>query len=378
MAREEIPITSAILTWARLRAGYSLEDAAKDFKDIVEWEAGNSFPSYPQLERLAEKFKIPVAVFFFPEPPSVPPIDETFRTLPEQQLTEIPRRIRLLLRKAKALQLNLSDLNQGRNPSQRLITRDLTFNPNVQVAAMAQGVRDYLGVSLDQQQSWEDVDTALDAWRRALGAVGIFVFKDAFKVEEYSGFCLYDDQFPIIYINNTTAKTRQIFTYFHELAHLLFHTSGIDTLGDEYIDNLFGDARRIEVICNRFASAFLVPEAAFEAALAGRAASEQIAAELAATFHVSREFIYRKFLDRGQISEQTYGRAAKRWAAQTKRASGGDYYNTQIAYLGPEYIRLALSRHYQNYISDIQLADYLNIAPKNLAAFEARFARRRA
>jgi len=378
MAREEIPITSAILTWARSRAGYSLEDAAKDFKDISEWESGTSFPSYPQLERLAEKFKIPIAVFFFPEPPNVPPIDETFRTLPEQQLNEIPRRIRLLLRKAKALQLNLSDLNQGRNPSRRLITRDLAFAPNAQVATMAQQVRNYLGVTLEEQRAWEDVDAALDKWRRALGDVGIFIFKDAFKVDEYSGFCLYDDQFPIIYVNNTTAKTRQIFTYFHELAHLLFHTSGVDTVGDKYIDDLVGDARRIEVICNRFASAFLVPEDAFEAALAGRPASEQSAAELAAAFHVSREFIYRKFLDRGRISEETYGRAAKRWAAQSKRSSGGDYYNTQIAYLGPQYIRLALGQYYQNRISDTQVAEYLNIAPKNLATFEARFSRRRA
>jgi hypothetical protein len=66
-------------------------------------------------------------------------------------------------------------------------------------------------------------------------------------------------------------------------------------------------------------------------------------------------------------------RAAKRWAAQGKRSLGGDYYNTQIAYLGPEYIRIALGQYYQNRINDIQLAEYLNIAPKNLAAFEARF-----
>lgn len=376
MAREEIPITPVVLTWARKRAGYSLEEATRDFKDIESWEAGTSSPTYPQLERLADKLKLPIAVFFFPEPPSVPPIDETFRTLPEQQLAEIPRRIRFLLRKAKALQLNLSELNPSGNPAQRLITRELTFASNVQIATMASQVREYIGIALDEQQGWEGVEAALENWRRALGRVGVFVFKDAFKVDEYSGFCLYDDEFPIIYVNNSTAKTRQIFTLFHELAHLLFHTSGVDTLGDEYISLLADDARRIEVICNRFASAFLVPETSFEAALAGRAASEQLAEELAARFHVSREFIYRKFLDRGQISEDAYARAAKRWAAQSRRSSGGDFYNTQIAYLGPEYIRTALQQYNQNRINDTQVAEYLNIAPKNLATFEARFARR--
>ena len=377
MPRDEIPITPALVTWARTRAGFSLAEAARDFKKIEEWESGGSFPSYPQLERLADKFKLPIAVFFFPEPPSVPPIAETFRTLPEPQYSEIPRRIKFLLRKAKALQLNLIELHGGKNPTQRLITHDLQFSQNVQIEDMARQVRQYLGIPLEIQRNWDGVDAALDNWRSAFFQVGVYVFKDAFKVEEYSGFCLYDETFPIIYVNNSTAKTRQIFTLFHELAHLLFQTSGIDTLNDEYISLLPEQARRIEVICNRFAAAFLVPEAAFEAAFAGRKPSEELAEQMAAQFHVSREFIYRKFLDRRLITEEAYSRAARRWAAQKKPSPEGDFYNTQIAYLGPEYIRAALTPYYQNRFNDVQLAEYLNIAPKNLATFEARFARRR-
>src|SRR5688572_4050631 len=149
MAKEQIPITPLIVTWARSRAGYSLEEASKIFKKIEAWEAGESFPTYRQLEQLADKFKIPVAVFFFPNPPSVPPIAESFRTLPEPQFSEIPRRIQFLLRKAKALQLNLKELNSGVNPAPRLITRDLSFRRDVQVAKMAQDVRNYLGVTIE-------------------------------------------------------------------------------------------------------------------------------------------------------------------------------------------------------------------------------------
>jgi Zn-dependent peptidase ImmA (M78 family) len=119
-----------------------------------------------------------------------------------------------------------------------------------------------------------------------------------------------------------------------------------------------------------------VPEAAFEAAFAGREPSEDTAEELAAYFHVSRELIYRRFFDRGLIDQQTYLDATRRWAAQRKPGTGGDYYNTQFAYLGPAYINLALGRYYQNRIDGMQLAEYLNIAPKNLSTFEARFARR--
>ena len=99
-----------------------------------------------------------------------------------------------------------------------------------------------------------------------------------------SGFCLYDEDFPIIYVNNTTAKTRQIFTLFHELAHLLFHTSGVDTQGDGFVNELAGDNQRIEVICNRMTACLLVPEETFDAAFAGQAPTEATATELGAAF----------------------------------------------------------------------------------------------
>jgi transcriptional regulator with XRE-family HTH domain len=251
---EQIPITPALLTWARERAGLSRDEATQKFKRFADWEEGASFPTYPQLEQLSEALKVPIGVFFFPEPPELPPIGETFRTLPQVEVDQLPSRIRMLLRKAKALQLNLHELTQGRNPSERLITRDLAFAPSVNVREMAATVRDYIGVSINDQLQWHDDETALKEWRSALFNVGIFVFKDAFKIDEYSEFCLFDEVFPIIYVNNSSTKTRQIFTYFHELAHLLFHTSGIDTIHDHYIDRLAPQDSQIEVLCNRFAS----------------------------------------------------------------------------------------------------------------------------
>ena len=198
------------------------------------------------------------------------------------------------------------ELTGGRPTSARLITRDLTFAANVNLRDMTEQVRAYLGVSVEDQQRWGDDDTALKHWRKALLDGGVYVFKDAFRVEEFSGFCLYDDIFPIIYVNNSSAKTRQMFTLFHELAHLLFHTSGIDTIHDEYIPHLADEAKRIEILCNRFAAEFLLPEQAFNAAIRGLPATEVTAERVAASFHVSREVVFRRFLDRGLIDQHTY------------------------------------------------------------------------
>lgn len=376
MAGEQMPVTPVLITWARERAGYSIEEAAEKFKKIAAWEAGESHPTYPQLEAMADTFKVPVAVFFFPAPPSVPPIEETFRTLPEAELAQLEPRVKLLLRKAKALQIALAELNGGRNPAPRLITRDLTFAATTPAATMAAAVRSYIGITIEEQTQWPNVDIALEKWRQRFADVGVYVFKDQFRNSSFAGFCLTDDEFPIIYVSNTSAKARQVFTLFHELAHLLFHTSGIDPESEAYIGRLTGEPRRIEMLCNRFAGAFLVPRDALAVALRGRSLDADAIREMARHFNVSQLVIYRRLLDAGQIDQETYDAAHQRAQERPAPASaGGDYYNTQLAYLGRPFVAMALKRYHQQRITEEQLADYLNVKPRNLATLEERFLR---
>ena len=397
MSREQIPITPAVLTWARVRAGYTLDEARGYFRDIEAWELSESFPSYPQLEKLAGRFKTPIAVFFFPEPPDLEPLSKSFRTMPEPQFEQISRRVRFLLRKAKAFQISLAELSDGKNPADRLITRDLSFPANVPVTDMASRVRNYLGITLEQQMGWESEDKALENWRYRLNDVGVFVFKDAFQEENYSGFCLYDDEFPIIYANNSTAKTRQIFTLFHELAHLLYHTSGVDKFRDNYIDALDGDAKRDRnlVQCSASRRGLLVPADAFShefsAGLkpAGKpqrfwpAGSASAVKSFTGSFRGGprpyRRVLIRRseFWPRSPCSYESGARSGESlradFAGDKKTGKGGNYYNNQIAYLGPRYIGLALRQYYADRIDEAQLADHLNIAPRNIVPLEEKF-----
>ena len=376
-----------IISWAREYAGYKPGDERikKHFPKIDDWESGIARPTYPQLERLADKLKIPVAVFFFPVRPQIEPIEKSFRTLPSAQFDEIPPKIRLLLRKARAFQVGLEELNVGRNPAGRLITRDLNVKPHDSVEMIASRVREYLGISFEIQFDWKDDDGALKAWRKAFFDAGIYVFKDSFGKEnlEYSGFSLHDAEFPIIYVNNSTAKTRQIFTLFHELTHLIFRTSGIDKRNDDFVDHLVDDHRKIEIVCNRMAAGILAPDDIFSEVLdedfglrISTDDSRAVAAKLAKRFSVSREMIYRKFLDREFISDEEYHQAAREWTNQLSAGgNGGNKYYSWIAYLGREYISLAFERYYQNRISFEQLGDYLDIKPKNLGKLEDYFVR---
>lgn len=370
-----MPITPAVLRWAREYAGLSIDEVRSAFRDVAVWELGESFPTYPQLENLAERYRVPVAVLLFTEPPDVLPIRESFRTLPDAEFDALPGRIVSLLRKAKALQINLTELHDERNPAERLIQRDLQFTPDMNIPSFARRLRVYLDISLEDQIRWHDADEAFDAWRAALEDHGVAVFKDAFRDEHYSGFCLYHESFPLIYVNNS-AKTRQIFTLFHELAHLLSQTSGIDADTDTFMESLPRSNSRIEVACNHLAAEFLLPRNRFAIEMQHRQPTEQTAELLAARYHLSREFIFRRFLDRGEITETEYLQAARRWASQLTPGTGGNYYWTKITYLGTRYIGVAFTRYEQQRISETELADYLDIKVRNLPTLEDYVARK--
>lgn len=376
MAIERMPITPEVLTWARERAGYKLEDLAAKakFRKIAKWESGELGPTYRQLEDISKMLEIPMAMFFFPKPPDLPPIEQTFRTLGSTQFDEIPPPIRLLLYKARGFQTGLSELSQGRNPAERQIVRDMRVNYNEPIESVAAGVRDFLGLPLDEQYSWKDEDTALKAWRSAFYRVGVTVFKDAFGTEDYCGFSLYDSEFPVIYVNNSNMRTRQIFTLFHELAHLLHHTSGVDRHG-YFKHELAPDMAHIERRCNALANAILVPPAELDREVLVTGQSRSEAEKLAERFSVSREVIYRNFLDRGWIDQTEYEAAAVEWTAQVSKGQsiGGNYYRTKIRYLGEDYISLVLSRYYQGQFEDDDLAHYLDIKLGNIDRLEEYF-----
>jgi len=116
------------------------------------------------------------------------------------------------------MQLNLEELCEGVNPARRQLLRDLPFNISAPVTELAESVREFLKIELNTQLQWKSNEQALKAWRSAIEECGIFVFKDAFKLKAISGFCLYDERFPLIYVNNSRPVTPSIFTLLHELA----------------------------------------------------------------------------------------------------------------------------------------------------------------
>ena len=367
-------VNPKIIQWARERARYSLESVAVKFKKdvsvIEKWESGEDFPTYSQLEKLAEIYKRPLALFFFPEPPLEAEEKQEFRTLPDFEIENLAADTIYALRQAKAMQLSLQEINNGINPSTKKIFQDISVSSSDDLRKLAEQIRKYLNVTLEEQLTWNDQETALKKWRSAVEEAGIFIFKRSFKQREISGFCLIDIEFPIIYLNNSTEKARQIFTIFHELAHILLQTNGITKSDDRYINSLQGENKYIEIFCNKFAAEFLLPNHVFSEIIRETVVNvnDKIISKISSDYKVSREVVLRKLLDNNLISQKEYTLKVREWYSEQvgksqdkNKQSGGDYYANQATYLGENYLKLVFNKYYQGQYDIERVADYLNI-----------------
>ncbi len=375
--KEKLPINNKILKWARTTVGLSIKDVAQKMKktedDILSWESGEKSPTYVQLEKLAyEIYKRPVVLFFFPEVPEEDNPKTEFRTIPEEKVDDLPYEIIKVYRRAKIFQFNLEELYEGKNITNPNFLEKFYITDNTNIKKLCKDIRNYLNISFQIQTTWKNYDDAFKEWRKALQDKGIFIFKDAFKNDNYSGFCLYDIKYPIIYINNTMPFSRQIFTIFHELGHLLLHSGGID-FRDKSITNTF-DSKYLEYerLCNQISNEILVPSEYFDKEKFQL--SENHFEYLAKKYCVSREVILRNFLERGFVNNNDYNELSNKWIEEAKqyhnKKGGGNYYLTQKSYLGDKYIELTFNKYYQNKISIKDLSEFLNMKEKNIIDFE--------
>lgn len=372
-------VNGQVMKWAREASNipimYVAEKFHKDPNTIADWEEGRDYPTYAQLETLGTLYKKPLAIFFFSDIPQISTIKSSYRTLPDFVYDSLSYKIMRKMNDARTLQLNLYELNNDVNPASLPLNR-VQYSKDLK--NMAIELRNILGVSLADQKRYKKVDDMLEIWRDRFIQHGIYVFKDAFEDDSVSGFCLYDDVFPVIYINNSMTFTRQIFTLFHEFYHIVANTSGIDKMSDDYFDNLSSEQLDIEKSCNAFAGEFLVPENDFSKEITYKAIDEFYVVELSHKYKVSREVIMRKLLDKGLISKEEYERKHDEYLTEAIRArqkkkeeGGGNPYNTRISYLGYGYLHLVFDRFAKNRIDVFQLSEYTRTRIEHLPKLEA-------
>lgn len=371
-------INPRIIKWARERCGLSVEELARkmgqDPTHILLWEDGAEFPSYTSLEDLAYRhLKIPLAVFFFPEPPEIEDPRGRFRRLPDYELARLSSDTFHKVRLAQGYQESLAVLSFPiRNG--RKVFRDIKPR-QTSPGQLAEKVRQYLGLPIERQFTFKSTEQAFKAWRHILEQAGVFTFKDSLADKFVSGFSLLDDDFPIIFINNSNTFTRQTFTLAHELGHILYGIHGITDVDETYLNFMSSHERSLEIKCNKFAAELLVPERDFIDQIASFSMLDLRAiSDLAEKFSVSREVILRRLLDLNRVDEAFYKEKSGEWNEEYIRthgkSHGGNYYPTRIAYLGEGFARLAFASYHQGRLSRAELATHLNVKARNIEKLE--------
>ena len=167
---------------------------------------------------------------------------------------------------------------------------------------------------------------------------------------------------------------------FHELAHILLHTSGVTKQNDAFIKRLNAQQKRIEVFANQFAAECLVPSDDFERQIRPGPYDESYFDKLAQRYSVSREVVLRRMLDFDLVDQNYYEKFAEKWTKEfeesRKKHKGGDYYATKASYLGDKYLKLVFGKYYQGKYNVDQLADYLDVKVQYVTGLEQLFLNR--
>lgn len=385
MASERIEVEPAVLTWARTSLRLSEELAARKLgvshATLQRWESGAQPPTLNQLRKAASVYKRPLAVLLLSEPPMDFSVPRDFREGPSDPSPELVVEVR----RAEEQRALLLELRQ-RQPD---LIIEPTSLPNARVDEdpdeVGSRLRVFLGVSLENQQSWAQPRDALNGWASAFEARGVFVIQTSgVDIAEMLGFSVHGDGYPVIALNGSDWPRRKVFTLFHELAHLALGSGGICDLHDRPTSRL-----DTEAFCNRVAAAALMPASSIDAVVARHHLPSTGSWQLddlqvvTDSFRVSQEATLVRLIGRQLASWDDYARLRPElheryrsaYEAERRRMreseGGPSYYVIKARNLGRAYTTAVLDAYHADALSSLDVANALGIRFKQLPRLEA-------
>jgi Zn-dependent peptidase ImmA (M78 family)/DNA-binding XRE family transcriptional regulator len=248
----EIPVSGAVLKWAREFRGLSLSEAAErlglSVTELHAFETEAHMPTLTKFKKFGSVYRLPLATLFRRTPPEEPPKPKDFRTFAGMEPKD-SFAFRVALSNVRTLQFTLRTLSVDDQNFQGAVLRKYDFEGD----AFKQGAseREQIGVTIQQQLSWKS-DEGFRRWRAIIENLGIAVYLQKFDESDPLGYSLWEEDIaPAIVINKSVpSDNARVYTLVHEYAHLLVRQPGISDLNRK---------NPTEVFCNRFAAAFLMP-----------------------------------------------------------------------------------------------------------------------
>jgi Zn-dependent peptidase ImmA (M78 family) len=213
------------------------------------------------------------------------------------------------------------------------------FNTQSTVDEVSEDIRATIGINDDLRRAsvtWEDFLRRLVILTER---AGVLVLRSSIvgnqtrrplSVDEFRGFAISDQLAPCVFINGRDAKTAQIFTLVHEIAHVWLGASGISN--PDFRERPARQANSTERLCNAVAAEVLVPRARFRDSWNDRESITHNMVALATAFRVSTVVVLRQAYDLDLITQEQFfahlRREQQRWNAAQNRteADGGNFY----------------------------------------------------
>ncbi len=328
--RTEANINPDIIPWAITRAGYNIDDIISQKPNVGEWIAGNKKPTVKQLEEFSKKVYLPFGYFFLPKLPSEKLPIPFFRSEANEK-TETSINVFDTVLEIQRRQDWLRDyLTENEFDELDFVGK---YKNETNVSRIVSDIRK----TLDLPEMWA---SDFNTWQEALNHLSaqiedkgiLMVFNGVvgnnthrkIPVEECRGFVLVDNYAPFMFVNNDDYKSAQMFTIGHELAHIwIGKSAGFD------FRKLQPANDPNEILCDKIAAEFLVPEKAFNSIWE----ESKSISKAAKTFKVSQIVIARRALDTGKINKSQFFRFYDEYSRAERykkdnTGSGGDFYAT--------------------------------------------------
>jgi Zn-dependent peptidase ImmA (M78 family) len=348
-----VRVEPVLLRWAWERSGIDKLELSNRFPLVEAWERGERQPTMRQLEAFAKATHTPLGYFFLPEPPVERLPIKDFRSVRGAAARPSPD----LLDTLYAMQRRQAWLREERRDAEEeafdfVGSARLTDDP----AAVGREMRRLVGLDEGWAAEVKTWTAAVGELRRRIENLGVIAVINGIvgnntsrklDVEEFRGFALVDAYAPLIFVNGSDAKSAQMFTLSHELAHLWLGSDGEGVSG---FDGIFPADQRVEVFCDRAAAEFLVPASELKRHWPSVKHADDPFEQLARVFKVSPIVAGRRALDLKLVGREEffsfYQDYQQRERRQTKAKGGGDFYKTQNVRLGQAFalsvIRAAL------------------------------------
>ena len=228
---------------------------------IRRWTTTESDISMRDLKKMSSRFRRPLSVLLMAKAPATT-VPMYRRSGDPAAGARPPRAVLEVIRKARYVQGNAAVLLNAMNRTAEPSVRRATLGQSPESAASESAAALEIEPPRRTGQGADRDKKRYSMIREKIESQNVFAMQERIPEDGIAGFALADTKPAIILVNWRDSARRRIFTILHEYAHVLLNDDSVcPASGAAAING--GGTHDIELWCDRFASAVLMPAERF-------------------------------------------------------------------------------------------------------------------